>query len=45
VSDKSGNLQSTVKKYWDMPPEEFQEKILEPAKKSSLEQYIELMLL
>ena len=35
---------STVKKYWDMTPEEFQETILEPAKKSSLEQHKELVL-
>ncbi|RQD70904.1 MAG: transposase [Tindallia sp. MSAO_Bac2] len=36
---------STVKKYWDMTPEEFQERILEPAKKSSLEQHKGLMLI
>ena len=35
---------TTVKKYWDMAPNEFQEKILEPAKKSSLEQHKELIL-
>ena len=35
---------STVKKYWNMTPEEFQETILEPAKKSSLEQHKELIL-
>jgi transposase len=35
---------STVKKYWDMLPEEFQETILEPAKKSSLEQHKGLIL-
>lgn len=31
----------TVKRYWDMTPEVFQENILEPAKKSSLEQHKE----
>jgi len=34
----------TVTKYWDMTPDEFQETILEPAKKSSLEQHKELIL-
>lgn len=34
----------TVKKYWEMTPNEFQETILEPAKKSSLEQHKELIL-
>lgn len=34
----------TVKKYWDMAPEEYDELILEPAKKSSLEQHRELLL-
>lgn len=35
---------NTVKKYWDMTPDEFQETILEPAKKSSLEQHKELII-
>lgn len=35
---------TTVKKYWDMTPEEYQETILEPAKKSSLEQHKDLIL-
>jgi len=35
---------ATVKKYWDMAPDEFQETILEPSKKSSLEQHKELIL-
>lgn len=35
---------TTVKKYWDMTPDEFQERILEPAKKSRLEQHKELIL-
>ena len=36
VFGKSGNLQSTVKKYWDMPPEEFQEKYLNRLKNPAL---------
>jgi transposase len=35
---------TTVKKYWDMTPEEYQDTILEPAKKSSLEQHRDLIL-
>ena len=35
---------TTVKKYWDMTPVEFEATILEPAKKSSLEQHKELIL-
>lgn len=35
---------TTVKKYWDMTPEEYQDTILEPAKKSSLEQHKELII-
>lgn len=34
----------TVKKYWDMTPDEYQSTILEPAKKSRLEQHKELIL-
>ena len=35
---------TTVKKYWDMTPDEYHDTILEPAKKSSLEQHKELIL-
>ncbi len=35
---------TTVKKYWDMTAEEYHDAILEPAKKSSLEQHKELIL-
>lgn len=35
---------TTVKKYWDMTPEGYQDTILEPAKKSSLEQHKELII-
>lgn len=36
---------NTVRKYWDMTPDEYNELILEPAKKSSLEQHKEQLLL
>ena len=36
---------TTVRKYWDMTPDDFRESILEPAKKSSLEQHKEQILL
>ena len=39
-----GIHRSTVKKYWDMSADEFQDTILEPSKKSSLEQHKELIL-
>lgn len=35
----------TVRKYWDMTPDEYNELILEPAKKSTLEQHKEQLLL
>ena len=35
---------TTVKKYWNMTPDEYHDTILEPAKKSSLEQHKELIL-
>jgi len=35
---------NTVKKYWNMSPDEYDELILEPAKKSSLEQHKELLI-
>lgn len=44
VAQILGVHRNTVKKYWDMSPEEFQESIMEPAKKSSLEQHKELIL-
>ncbi|KKM12689.1 hypothetical protein SY88_02125 [Clostridiales bacterium PH28_bin88] len=34
---------TTVKKYWDMTVDEFQETILEPSKKSSLDQHKEFV--
>lgn len=35
---------STVRKYWDMTADEYQEAVLEPAKRSCLEQHKELIL-
>ena len=34
----------TVRKYWDMGPDEYDDLILEPAKKSSLEKHKRLIL-
>lgn len=44
ISRLLGIHRDTVKKYWDMTPEEYDELILEPAKKSSLEQHKEQIL-
>ena len=41
----TGYSRKAVRKYWNMTPEEYDEQILENAKKSSLEQHKELILL
>jgi hypothetical protein len=41
----TGYSRKAIHRYWNMTPEEYDEQILEKAKKSSLEQYKELILM
>jgi len=45
VSELTGYSRKAVRKYWDMTPDQYDEQILEKAKKSSLEQHKEQMLM
>jgi len=45
VSELTGYSRKAVRKYWDMTPDQYDEQVLEKAKKSSLEQHKEQMLM
>lgn len=45
VSDLTGYSRKAVRKYWDMTPDQYDELILEKAKKSGLEQHKEQILM